>query len=96
MINECADWHVIVASVATNVAETTQSATWQPAVVVTVNISTLRQSQIINTDLHSIADQRLIWTTAQIAHETHSRDTVDDWKFTVLNGALWKKFRTVN
>ena len=96
LTDKCSEWYIVVAWVAANVAEPTQSTTRQPALVVTTNVSTLWQSCLIKTALQRIIDQRLIRRTSHCAYNTHSSGTANASVFTILHRALWQKITTLN
>jgi len=86
--------HVIVAWIATNAAETTQTTIRQPTFIETTNISTLRQSDAFKTASWCIVNQWLVRRITHCADNAQSigRPTANFREFTMLHCALWHKF----
>ena len=95
LADECSEWHIVVAWIATKLAESTQSTTRQPTVIVTTNIGTFQQSRPIKTASQCTVDQRLVWRT-RWAYNAHSGGIAKARKLTVLHRALWQEIMTLN
>ena len=92
LLHELVDWHVVMSWIAVTTTETTQTPARQPAIILTANVSTPRQTWTFQ---RIIISERLIRRTTQHARKASSGSSAEAHKLTMLPRALRKETITL-